>query len=317
MKKTIIFSSLVSICFILISLIFGHDLIITSVFAFTQPFSTIGQLLRDLSLLQGIYNALAIIAYILISIVPLYFMGFLLWKKKTIKIDFIFLPILSIMLFGLLYVMINWNIIIEMLPSLLRANTGDILEQVVNIFKFGLAVTFDALILLYLFIRYFIIKTTPIHLLIDAILIMLIFVILQSVFLIELSSLLNSLSINNYDNVHLILTYLLNVASSVIVVILLIYFYKLSRQLSIIDMSEKLIEDTKKILKLSVISVIIIFAGLLTTNIYQIIFSGSLQDIRFVLNIPIFELTITMVMMLISEYMIRTYEVHEENALTI
>ncbi len=76
----------------------------------TFPFEQIGWGLRQLSLSGAVGNAVAIVLYLLIGAIPLGIFGVRLRKKKTTRIDYILIP-LSLLLFGVMYLMINPGLI--------------------------------------------------------------------------------------------------------------------------------------------------------------------------------------------------------------
>lgn len=80
------------------------------------PFEQIGILLRKMSLSGFIGNVLAIVIYILIGLIPVGLIWFLKRKKKLCMIDAV-LMVLSVLLFVVVYFMINPGLFKETVPG--------------------------------------------------------------------------------------------------------------------------------------------------------------------------------------------------------
>jgi len=101
------------------------------------PFEQIGWGLRQLSLSGTAGNIVAIIIYVCFCLIPCFIYLVLIKKKKAYKLD-LFLPIISILLFGLIYYMIN--------PGLLQLT-------LLEMGKAALCCTFDSVVIGYLVLR--------------------------------------------------------------------------------------------------------------------------------------------------------------------
>lgn len=82
----------------------------------TFPFAAIAQVLRMMSLSGGLGNAAAIAVYGLIGIIPWLVLAFSLRKREFLLED-VLLPVLSLLLFGGLYLMINPGLMNQLLPA--------------------------------------------------------------------------------------------------------------------------------------------------------------------------------------------------------
>ena len=317
MTKITKYTITVSVILFVTSFFLGKESSENILLIFEQPFVFIGKQLRSMSLSGGFGNLIAIVFYVFISSIPLWILGYFFFKKKVIKVDYILLPILSIALFMVIYLMINQNLVIEMLPPVLAIPVIDGDLAALRIYNVGIIMTFYTLLLLYLFARYFIFKKVSIYKLVNVILYLLIFTILLKTILIDTSILMNSETSNHYDTAQEILNYFFKLASTAIIVFILINFQLLSKHLELKVIDTNLFQLTKMISKFSLISIFVIISQYLVINLYQIAFSSEMYNIGFILSVPIFELLLVMIMLLITEYMKRTYDIYEENALTI
>lgn len=84
------------------------------IFAF--PFEQIGKGLRMLSLSGAVGNIIAIVLYVLLSMLPFGIYVYMRIRKKEKKIDLI-LPLLSCFLFEMIYLMVNPGLIPEMISG--------------------------------------------------------------------------------------------------------------------------------------------------------------------------------------------------------
>jgi len=317
MNKIAIFSILLSLCFIILSIFVGKELSNQVIFIFEEPFQLIGYSIRKLSLLGGMGNIFAIFLYLIISLIPIFILIYTFKKKKIVKIDYFFIPLISLLLFWMMYYMINPNLLIELLPPVLALQVieGDL--TALKIFRVGLVFTLDIFVVIYLFIRFYVCQKTSIYKLIHIILYALAFSIVLGTFYIQLSSLLRNFSINPYDNFQSIMNFGFQLASASIIIILIVYFQKLVEYIESNKINSQLIDLSTRISNFALVSVVVILSNLFINNLYNMVFSKQMQDIKFILSIPMLELMIVMVMLLITEYIKRTYLVHEENALTI
>ncbi|MBU1143975.1 MAG: hypothetical protein KKH92_10090 [Firmicutes bacterium] len=317
MRRITKYTIILSVILFVTSFFLGKESSENILFIFEQPFVFIGKQLRSMSLSGGFGNFTSIFIYILISGIPLWILGFMVWKKKAIRIDYICLPIISISLFFLMYLMINQNLVIEMLPPLLAVLITEGNVAALRIYNVGMILTLDVILLLYIFTRYFLFKKVSIYKLISVILYIIILSILIQTLLIGSNAIWNNETVNRYESAQKWINYLFKLALTFMIVFVLIKFQLMSKHIELNVVDKNLSDLTKKISKLSVVTVFVILSEFLFINIYQIIFSKNMENIRFALSIPMFELFIVMVMLLIAEYVKRTYDIHEENALTI
>ena len=317
MNKITIFSILLSLCFIILSIFVGKELSNQVIFIFEEPFQLIGYSIRKLSLFGGMGNIFAIFLYLIISLIPIFILIYTFKKKKIVKIDYFFIPLIGLLLFWIMYYMINPNLLIEFLPPVLALQVieGDL--TALRIFRVGLVFTLDIFVIIYLFIRLYVCQKTSIYKLIYIILYALAFSIVFNTFYIQLSSLIRSFSMNPYDNFQSMMNFGFQLVSTSIIIILIVHFQKLVEYLESNEINSQLIDLSTKISNFAVVSVIVILSNLFINNLYNVVFSKQMQDVKFILSIPMLELMIVMVMLLITEYIKRTYLVHEENALTI
>ena len=83
------------------------------------------------------------------------------------------------------------------------------------------------------------------------------------------------------------------------------------------DFEIELINETKKLNRLSKIIIIYLISSLLFFNIYQIVFGKHLQNLNFELSFPLSEILIFFLTIFLTNSFIKSNKLQEENRLTI
>jgi hypothetical protein len=317
MQKIIKFSVLLSIIFILSIIFMGTKISDSIIFIFEEPFLTIGLFIRKLSLLSALGNMVALFLYLCFSFIPLWLLIWMIIKKKTINIDYWFLSSITIFLLWMMYYMINPNLLTEMLPPILSNQIIDGNITVLRIYRVGFVFTLDVLIITYLFVRFYVYQKTSIYKLINVIVYIVVFSVIFRTFYIQFSILINRESTNSFNNLQNIMNFTLQLVSTIIIVSLINLFQQLIRYLELNEVNDQLLDLSKRVSKYAIVSVVVILSSLLINNLYHLLLAKQLEDIQFILTIPMLDLVVVMVMLLITEYIRRTYLIHEENSLTI
>ena len=151
MKRKI---SLLIICILFV--IFGskgtEDITILS--TSLLPLDLIGKFLRNLSIHGGFRNFLAIIIYITIILLPMVLLVIIRVSNKILKIDYIFLPILSVSIGFAIYYFINPHLIFTSLNYDLQTMLSEEYSiELETILKTGIAFSLYSIFAIYLIVK--------------------------------------------------------------------------------------------------------------------------------------------------------------------
>ncbi len=288
------------------------------------PFEQLGIMLRGLSLSGTVGNVVAVILYVLISLIPVGILLFLKKKQKSEKIDNI-LFLLSASLFLVLFYMIN--------PGLLEAGipeTG----------RWALGSTFYSLLLGYLLIRSLLhyknagIKQLQkgIYLLLGVLNVVFVYAIfgqelgqwLQNIETVQNGN--SGVTINDgfITSSTLTVTYIflfLHFLMGILPYILNIVIIFLSRQLLVglkeNPYQEETIRQTKKLAEVCMGSVMATIVADILFNLLQLFFQKQLYQINYVVQFPVFSIVFVLAVLLFARYIKEMQELKEENDLFI
>lgn len=312
MKKRIVLFIYIIVLFLL-AIFYGKNSYEPLLSFVASPFSLIGDLLRYLSLESSALNILSIILFIIISLIPMCFLLYLVLKKKIKTVDIIFLALLSASLFITIYYYINPFLLKEMFENFKWISN----ETIDFILLSGLSNLFYLILFLYIGIKVITSKTLlnnkSFLKFIDFITCLLLFVIfyyVPSKLLKEFNSEFSFL-----ENLKTILYSL----DSIITLSLYIYSLHIFKNICISssDFEIELINETKKLNRLSKIIIIYLISSLLFFNIYQIVFGKHLQNLNFELSFPLSEILIFFLTIFLTNSFIKSNKLQEENRLTI
>lgn len=312
MKKRIVLFIYIIVLFLL-AIFYGKNSYEPLLSIVASPFSLIGDLLRYLSLESSALNILSIILFIIISLIPMCFLLYLVLKKKIKTVDIIFLALLSASLFITIYYYINPFLLKEMFENFKWISN----ETIDFILLSGLSNLFYLILFLYIGIKVITSKTLlnnkSFLKFIDFITCLLLFVIfyyVPSKLLKEFNSEFSFL-----ENLKTILYSL----DSIITLSLYIYSLHIFKNICISssDFEIELINETKKLNRLSKIIIIYLISSLLFFNIYQIVFGKHLQNLNFELSFPLSEILIFFLTIFLTNSFIKSNKLQEENQLTI
>jgi len=292
---------------------------------FSFPFEQIGWGLRQLSLSGSSGNAFAIIIYLLIGLIPAG--GFLLLKKKrkSCTID-IMLLVLSVLLYVMMYYMINPGLIVSMVAGAGRMMWG---------------ATFYSMLMTYFVIRLLTknIKTdlNSLQKSLRRVLIFIMFLFAASVAIemfVNLPAAWDMLAGEDtgteapldllYGEPDLILTYvgvtlrsiataLPNALSAVVV----FFCIKVLKELLRDAYSEQAVVMIKKIGLLCKRSLITVAIMVMVVNVLQLMFAAQIYNIHIVVAIPVFSILFLLVIHVMARYIEENQRLKKDNDLFI
>lgn len=289
----------------------------------TFPLEQIGWGLRQLSLSGAMGNIIAIIIYFLIGFIPCGVYWYLRKNGKLYKIDAM-LPLLSVLLWIVLYYMIN--------PGLFQT-------PVAGGGKIILAGTFYSV-----FVGYLVLRVLKSNVKADMkalqkrlrILIYLVMVLFAVVVIIECFVNLpdaiqsvregNSVSVGEitYDSVDLTMTYIFLVLQSVVNMLpyianMIVLFFTIHALNELLEdsYSDEAIAAVKKISDYCAKALTVIVVSEMSFNIAQLIFKNQIAQIHISTTIPIFAILLIVAILVMARYIEENQKLKQDNDLFI
>lgn len=316
MKRLIIY-----IILSLATLIIGLTIESNSIIQLTVlPYSIVGDGLRYLSLSNNFFNVISLTLYLVISLTPLIFGIILYFRKSIMSVDYIFLPVISILSFILIYAFINPHVIMDSLNpiiiSMVDSSNYSEYEMIVNS---SYAYITYLMVGIYLVLRlYYNHKLNSIkvfNLLINII----IGIYLLSFFMIEFPTFVSILdhNISSYETFLNIIKLAFIFVSYTLVIYMIEVFKQFIINMSIDGFNKSLYSHISKLYKLSVILLVFLLAIQLFINLYQIIFIKHLLNLQFTIDVPLSTIIIALTFLLIGKYIQKVELLNEEHNLII
>ncbi len=284
----------------------------------TFPFEQLGWGLRKLSLSGAAGNIAAIILYVLICLLPCLFLFLLKRSGKLLKAD-CFLPILSILLFAVVYYMINPGLFRAGLPGM---GTGKMLlgSSFYSVF-FGYVV-------LRLLETFSLAEERHLHIwlksLLAVIIILFFYAILAECFEALTVSIRNLREINSYSEPDMTITHafiVLQCITNTLPYALAVFILAASiRSLNALifnrysDASATAVERLASLCKKSLVISVLSNAGF---NILQLIFHKELLQINMTVSIPVFSIAFVLAVLLTVNYVRENQKLKQDNDLFI
>ncbi|NLB41588.1 MAG: hypothetical protein GX815_04890 [Clostridiales bacterium] len=320
MKSLKTFLVIEALVFLLIS-IFGKlfENAFTSLFAF--PFEQIGTGLRLLSTSSTIGNAIAIILYCVICLLPTVYYAFRA-NKKRIHAEDKLLILMSVLLFPIIYLMIN--------PAYIGRHFGAF--ELIEVNKSLLGVTIYSIIIGYLVLRGLqtfnsteaksILKFLKI--LMSIICIVLIYAIFGSGFS-GLQSSMKQLAADNtgigqglfLSKVFLVLQNLVSILPFILEIIIAFSGFELIDALDKEPYSDDVVISARKTVKVCQNSVVAIMLTQIAVNILQFALGSQVRSSHYTLSVPLMSVVLVLAVMLLASYFEQAKRLKEDNELFI
>ncbi len=285
------------------------------------PFEQIGIGLRMLSFSGDIGNIAAVILYLCLCLLPVFYFIFRTMKHKT-HIEDALLILLSILLFAVIYMMIN--------PSDIAKHFGTKEFISMNKSLLGLVV-YSVIIGYFIFraLRMIMYSTTKsmlnsLNILLSVICIGLTFYIFCSgfwYFLLALDYLSTGYAVIeqglSISYIFLVLQYIINILPYVLNIVIIIPGFELIEELKDNPYGEKVGISAKKISNLCKISIIVIILTQIILNLFQLILGLNLRFSNYTLSIPLPSVVFVLVAMILSRYFEETKKIKDDSDMII
>jgi len=290
------------------------------------PLAQLGSILRSLSLSSQLGNIAAIILYISIGFLPLAYLAYRHYRKKK-GLEDILLPILSLLLFMILYLMIN--------PSLINRWFGPLTFPGVSLAGMGKSIlggVFYSALAAYLILKAIRnIEQRDTDKLLD-ILAYLFYIAMAigifSVFYLGVGTLamdIQALKDANTDPaiwlspsyLFMILAFILENTPTLLLIYIFIVAIRLVEALRVDRYSDEVIASSTKVFRLSKFALLFIMVGNLAFNLLQVICSKYLYNVAYKTLVPLNLLGLSLLMLLVGRYFSQSKKLYTDNQLFI
>lgn len=290
------------------------------------PLAQLGSILRSLSLSSQLGNIAAIILYISIGFLPLAYLAYRHYRKKK-GLEDILLPILSLLLFMILYLMIN--------PSLINRWFGPLTFPGVSLAGMGKSIlggVFYSVLATYLILKAIRnIEQRDTDKLLD-ILAYLFYIAMAigifSVFYLGVGTLAMDIQALKDANtgpaiwlspsyLFMILAFILDNTPTLLLIYIFIVAIRLVEALRIDRYSDEVIASSTKVFRLSKFALLFIMVGNLAFNLLQVICSKYLYNVAYKTLVPLNLLGLSLLMLLVGRYFSQSKKLYTDNQLFI
>lgn len=290
------------------------------------PLAQLGSILRSLSLSSQLGNIAAIILYISIGFLPLAYLAYRHYRKKK-GLEDILLPILSLLLFMILYLMIN--------PSLINRWFGPLTFPGVSLAGMGKSIlggVFYSALAAYLILKAIRnIEQRDTDKLLD-ILAYLFYIAMAigifSVFYLGVGTLAMDIQALKDANtgpaiwlspsyLFMILAFILDNTPTLLLIYIFIVAIRLVEALRIDRYSDEVIASSTKVFRLSKFALLFIMVGNLAFNLLQVICSKYLYNVAYKTLVPLNLLGLSLLMLLVGRYFSQSKKLYTDNQLFI
>ena len=307
------------ICLIMISVQNWFSIDVFTLITF--PLLKIAALLRYFSLSGDLGNLLALVIYIIFCSLPL-FLFFYIRKRSHLLPESYLLPLLSLELFIVIYILVNPGSLSSVLVG-----SFDVNLQMTILSSSLYAVVFAYGILTYL--RKLLnnhnsqaIKALEFLLFIGAMLCVFIITnilvgnFIQNIRQINQSSEIMEivLTVNYLAAILQTLIAILPYAFNVIIILILI---KLLKQLNETWLSDEAIILSKKMSKFCTLSLVFSLVGTIFMNLFQLLFLSLLINVNFKVSLPLVEMIFVLACYVLSHFLLQSKKIKEDNELFI
>ncbi|MGI6084803.1 MAG: hypothetical protein ACOYIF_05095 [Acetivibrionales bacterium] len=281
------------------------------------PFRQIAMLLRTLSLSGSLGNAISIILYAAICLVPA-FVLFYFRKKRKLYAEDALLAVLSAVLFIVIYLMIN--------PGLLGTYLGIPAGQSVSKPLLG-GIVYSVLVgyvLLRIMRLFFSAETFQLQKYLMVLLYLIIFLLVFVIFGTQFSHMLDSFEKLRTDNIgneyllgtsyiFLVLEYLVNALPYALVILVVFGGQNLLKELSIDRYSEKSVVAAEKLSHICGLALIITVLSNMVFNLLQLVLIKMLLVVNGAVQIPLFSIAFVLAALLLAQYIRENKQLKDAN----
>lgn len=290
--------------------------VFTTVMAF--PLEQIGILLRILSLSGKLGNAISIVLYAALCLIPA-FVLFLLRKKRKLFAEDALLAVLSLVLFAVIYLMIN--------PGLLGEYLGNSLGQKALLGGIAYSVL-TGYILMRILRLFFAADTGRLQKYLMVLLYIINIFIVLLVFGAQFNNLLDSfeqLRAGNKGNEHrlgmsyifLVLKYLVDALPNALIIPVFFSGQNLINELSVDRYSDQAVACAEKLSRMCGLALIISVLSNVGLNLLQLVFINKLSVTNSSVQIPVFSIVFVLATLLLAQYIKENKRLKDDNDMFI
>lgn len=276
----------------------------------TFPFLQIAELLRYLSLSSSIGNIFAIVIYALFCLIPIFFLMFQ-WSKHRVNYIDGLLPIISILMFIVIYQLIN--------PLLLQFEAATMTIPCITVYS--VICTYILLKLIRLFQGKAIDKLCKyLIMLLWTVNIVLLLSVLFSATVTFAQSIKDVQATNTGNTDSLGLTYtfmflgmIVDLIPSVTNIIVVFFCIRLVKHFIADRYSEKTVYSADKLSRVCKWSIVVTVLSSMIFNIFQYVFASHLHKINININFPILSIVFTLAVFVLSQMISEDKALKDDN----
>lgn len=281
------------------------------------PFEQIGMGLRWLSLQGGLQNVIAIVLYIVLCLSPL--LVFLpLRKKKAVRIEDSLMAVLSLLLFYVIYMMINPSLI--PLPGALGLG-ADMAKALLGGTVYSVIVTYLALRIMRFFFHS---KTKNLHRYMVILLSLTAILFIISIFGVGLNDVFAQIKGMKAANIgtenglktsyfFAAIKFVIDSIPSFISILVIFFGITFINELSADPYSEDTIRTSEKLSRVCKLGLIITVCSNTAFNLLQLIFMRNLRNINSFIQIPLFSVIFVLGVLILSRILLTNKALKDEN----
>lgn len=264
------------------------------------PFEQIGAMLRTLSLSGAIGNAAAIIFYVAICLIPIGVYFYLRKKGKAGKVDY-FLPIISGVLFFVIYYMINPGLFVVRVPGTSKMILGMLFYSVFSCY-------------LVLRILEHCVKAKSdwlekgLHIILYFIVMMLVFEIMVGCF----GEIFVKAPEWNVSYAFEIVQAVVKATPFALDILIIFGGMKLLEAMKTDKYAKECVAAAEKLVTICIFSLVITMLSGLALNVLQVLLRNQLNDVNLVITIPVFSIMFALIVLLLAKYIRETQKVKQE-----
>lgn len=264
------------------------------------PFEQIGAMLRTLSLSGAIGNAAAIIFYVAICLIPIGVYFYLRKKGKAEKVDY-FLPIISGVLFFVIYYMINPGLFVVRVPGTSKMILGMLFYSVFSCY-------------LVLRILEHCVKAKSdwlekgLHIILYFIVMMLVFEIMVGCF----GEIFVKAPEWNVSYAFEIVQAVVKATPFALDILIIFGGMKLLEAMKTDKYAKECVAAAEKLATICIFSLVITMLSGLALNVLQVLLRNQLNDVNLVITIPVFSIMFALIVLLLAKYIRETQKVKQE-----
>lgn len=294
--------------------------VISNVMAF--PFEPMGMLLRSLSLLGGIANGVALLLWAGISLLPVVPV-LKNWKDKEKRAEHVLLVVLSVLLFVVLYYMINPGLLYDRIP----AGMADIIAggnaEILSIIKAVLCMAVWSVVVCYVVFQLLRLfknsEKEQLFIYLRRLLYALCALFVGALVFTCVGELITGLQAAQRaaDGAMAVFRFLVAALPYAMDVLVTLFALKLLDELLADSHSEEVVVAAQRLSKLCCLTLALVTASGVALNILQLIFSKAISNVNVYVDIPVMSLVFVLAAFLCSRLIEENKQLADENEMFV